>query len=238
MNSISDCIKTAGVLQRPAITNHENLRQMTATPITTNFDYHDLLQKVSKAGKDTFGRDFMIEDVDRPVITRLLCYFLKDEGVAAAEKIDLHKGLLLMGPVGCGKSSLMKIMSNYCSFADRPTFRACNEVVLDFNNRGYACINQYTKHSFMSYTSVPRVFCFDDLGTEGMGYHFGCSTNVMGEILLSRYNYFVARRMITHITTNMDSSGLEAIYGPVLCSRMREMFNQITFSNTSKDKRQ
>ncbi|WP_343694000.1 AAA family ATPase [Chitinophaga sp.] len=208
--------------------------KITASP----YDYHDLLQRVSKTGKDLFGRDFVIEDVDKPVVTRLLCYFLKDEAIAAAEGISLRKGVLLMGPVGCGKTALMKIMSNYCSSAERPVFRACNEVVFDFNNKGYESLNQYTKNSFFSYSSVPRVYCFDDLGAEAMGYHFGSSSNVLTEILLSRYNHFVSRGMLTHLTTSMTSTELEGIYGKSICSRIREMFNQIKFNNASRDKRQ
>lgn len=211
---------------------------MTAKITASPYDYHDLLQKVSKAGKDLFGRDFVIEDVDKPVVTRLLCYFLKDEPIAESEGISLRKGLLLMGPVGCGKTALMKIMSNYCSFSDRPSFRACHEIVSDFNNKGYESLNQYTKHSFFSYTAVPRVYCFDDLGAERTGYHYGCSLNVMTDILLSRYNHFVSRGMLTHLTTSMTSTELEEMYGKRICSRIREMFNQIKFNNVSRDKRQ
>lgn len=217
--------------------NLESFTPMTTKTTVTPYDYHFMLQRVAAVGKDMFGRDFTIEDVDKPVITRLLCYFLKDEEVAKAESIDLKKGLLLMGPVGCGKTALMKIMSNYCASGDRPVFRSCNEIVIEFNYKGYESIEQYTKGAVQTYYRVPRVFCFDDLGLEGMGNHFGSSSNVMGEILLSRYNYFISRHMITHITTNLNSVELDAIYGNRICSRMREMFNQIVFSNSSTDKR-
>ncbi|OMP78203.1 hypothetical protein [[Flexibacter] sp. ATCC 35208] len=219
------------------MTNPENSTPTTTKPTPTPYDYHYLLQYVSSIGKDMYGRDYTIADIDKPIISRLLCYFLKDREVAAAEKIDLQKGILLMGPVGCGKSSIMKIMNNFCPAPDKPVFHSCNEIAIDFNTKGYETILKYTKGSFFPYTSIPRVHCFDDLGLEPPGYYYGNNSNVMAEILLSRYNYFTSCDMITHITTNLNTSELEAIYGNRIRSRMREMFNQIIFSNTSPDKR-
>lgn len=45
---------------------------------------------------------FTIAEIDQPVILRLLAYFLKDKIVAKSEGIDLQKGILAMGPIGCG----------------------------------------------------------------------------------------------------------------------------------------
>jgi len=59
----------------------------------------------------------------------------------------------------------------------------------------------------------------------------------MAEILLNRYDFFVSKRMLTHITTNLSASELESIYGNRIRSRMREMFNLIAFERDAKDKR-
>jgi DNA replication protein DnaC len=60
----------------------------------------------------------------------------------------------------------------------------------------------------------------------------------MGEILLSRYDHFTQRKMMTHLTTNLTATELEGLYGNRLRSRMREMFNLISFDRHSGDKRQ
>lgn len=200
-------------------------------------DYDQLLGHVLKMGQAIYGKEFAITEVDKPVILRLLAYFCRDEEVAASEGIDLQKGILLMGPVGCGKTAIMKLMSEFCTTQERPVFRSCNSITIDFNIKGYDAVLQYTRGAFFPYTAIPHVHCFDDLGLEGPGYHYGNSSNVMAEILLSRYNYFISHHMITHITTNLNSTELEAIYGNRIRSRMREMFNQIIFNNTSTDKR-
>jgi len=59
----------------------------------------------------------------------------------------------------------------------------------------------------------------------------------MAEILLSRYDLFITQKLITHLTTNLNSSEIEQIYGDRVRSRMREMFNLVSFSNDAKDKR-
>jgi len=64
----------------------------------------------------------------------------------------------------------------------------------------------------------------------------------MGEILLSRYDLFTqtghSQRIKTHITTNLNAEELEKRYGNRVRSRMRTMFNLISFDKNSKDKRQ
>ena len=67
--------------------------------------------------------------------------------------------------------------------------------------------------------------------------YYGNDANIMAEILLSRYDLFIRQGMLTHATTNLSASELEAIYGNRLRSRMREMFNLIAYDKDSKDKR-
>ena len=92
-------------------------------------------------------------------------------------------------------------------------------------------------------------FCFDDLGVEPTGRHFGQDINVMGEILLSRYDLLVpsdgnvtrglskGKRIFTHCTTNLNAHEIEARYGSRVRSRMRQLFNLIPFDERSVDKR-
>jgi hypothetical protein len=43
--------------------------------------------------------------------------------------------------------------------------------------------------------------------------------------------------MLTHLTTNLNSNDIEALYGIRVRSRMREMFNLIPYGSNAKDKR-
>ena len=84
---------------------------------------------------------------------------------------------------------------------------------------------------------LPKIYCFDDLGAEQSLKYYGNECNVMGEILLSRYEYFVSNDMLTHITTNLSSPEIENTYGMRVRSRLRETMNLISFASTSSDKR-
>ncbi len=59
----------------------------------------------------------------------------------------------------------------------------------------------------------------------------------MAEIILTRYDLFKEKGLITHITTNISSSEIESQYGNRLRFRMREMFNMFGYEETSRDKR-
>lgn len=59
----------------------------------------------------------------------------------------------------------------------------------------------------------------------------------MAEIILSRYDSFIHEKSLTHVTTNLSASELEACYGDRVRSRMRQMFNLIAFDRETKDKR-
>jgi hypothetical protein len=101
-------------------------------------------------------------------------------------------------------------------------------ITFAFNNIGYKTIQEYGNNNF---------YCFDDLGVETTGRYFGKDCNVMGEILLSRYDLFLQRKIRTHATTNLNAQELEERYGNRVRSRMRQLFNLIAFDKESVDKR-
>jgi len=106
---------------------------------------------------------------------------------------------------------------------------------LEFIQDGYQIIHKYSKGKL--YEFEPKTICFDDLGTESNLKYYGNECNVMAEILLSRYDVYIAKRIQTHITTNLSASEIESQYGNRVRSRMRELFNLIAYDNNSKDKR-
>ena len=153
--------------------------------------------------------------------------------------INLHKGILLTGPIGCGKTSLMSLMRLLVPQPHRFGIKSCREITFDFIKDGYEVIQRYGSHSY-THTSAqpqPHTICFDDLGAESTFKYYGNQCNVMGEILLSRYDHFNSNHMLTHATTNLSASELEDYYGNRVRSRMREMFNLIAFDSAAKGKR-
>ncbi len=138
------------------------------------------------------------------------------------------KERLLSGPVGCGKTSLMKLLPNLVPTQRKYAVMPCRNIVFAFNHLGYKTIEDYGESG---------VFCFDDMGVEPIGRHYGKDCNVIGEILLSRYELFLHTPLKTHGTTNLNADELEEKYGERVRSRMRELFNLIAFEQNTPDKR-
>jgi DNA replication protein DnaC len=193
------------------------------------YDFKACLEYLQAKGKAKYGEEFALRKEDFTLIRKILCYAIRDEEACQKYEIDFHKGILLLGPVGCGKTSLMTLIRDFFPTSFRPILKSTRQVSYEFIKEGYEIIDQYGK-------SV-KVFCFDDLGVESSLKHYGNECNTMAEILLSRYDQFIQFGTITHVTTNLNSVELEKMYGVRVRSRLREMFNLITFPKETQDKR-
>ena len=193
------------------------------------YDFKACLEYIQAKGKAKYGEEFALRKEDFTLIRKILCYAIRDEEACQKYEIDFHKGILLLGPVGCGKTSLMTLIREFFPTSFRPILKSTRQVSYEFIKEGYEIIDQYGKSE--------KVFCFDDLGVESSLKHYGNECNTMGEILLSRYDQFIKFGTITHVTTNLNSVELEKMYGVRVRSRLREMFNLITFPKETQDKR-
>jgi energy-coupling factor transporter ATP-binding protein EcfA2 len=202
-------------------------------------DFDECITFLNEKGKSIFGDAFVVDSADYEIIFKVLVYTIRDVHNAQRLNIDLSKGLLLSGPVGCGKTSLMKLINLVYPPKERYLIKSCREVSYDFISNGYSALNNYSHLSYVyrEGQKVPRTWCFDDLGTENTLKYFGNDCNVMVEVLLSRYDLFIENGMKTHLTTNLTAKEIEDIYGNRVRSRLREMFNLISFDMSSRDKR-
>jgi hypothetical protein len=199
------------------------------------YDFKKCLAFLETKGRQQYGNEFRIHQEDRQIIYKLLIYFIRDKEMAAKLNLNLDKGILLSGPVGCGKTTLMHLCKNFTQKTYDYTVKPCREVAFDFAEKGYESLNKYITKPQSQQRLSP--YCFDDMGTEQNIRYFGNDCNVMAEILLSRYDHFIDNKTITHLTTNLSASEIETYYGNRVRSRMRAMFNLIAFDAGTRDKR-
>jgi len=146
------------------------------------------------------------------------------------------KGVMLMGNIGCGKTTLLKGFGYLVGLFQQPpkklevipTYRITSE----YNQEGDVIFGTTSEYGFNPGFLVQGTLLFDDLGSEAIGNHFGRSCNVMEEVLLRRYD----TKAKTHCTTNLDAAALKKLYGPRVASRLKEMFIQIHLKGDDRRK--
>ncbi|WP_207536163.1 hypothetical protein [Desertivirga arenae] len=69
-------------------------------------EFDDLASYLEQKGKELLGDHFRLFHEDYDILFRILVYLFKDQYHADLLNIDLKKGLLLTGPIGCGKHPL------------------------------------------------------------------------------------------------------------------------------------
>ena len=198
-------------------------------------NYSEVIAWIEKKGIELYGNKFKIIASDHYIINKLIAYFLKDEKTCNELNIDLNKGILLTGPIGCGKTTLMNLMKHLAQPNNKFSVKPCRDISFEFIQDGYIIIHKYSIGK--PYQFEPRNYCFDDLGTENNLKYFGNECNVIAEILLNRYDLFISKKLQTHITTNLSAIEIEKNYGNRVRSRLREMVNLIAYDKTTPDKR-
>lgn len=170
-------------------------------------------------------------DAHAAKIKNLCCYFAND----ARGKLDLNKGILLVGNIGNGKTSLMRFFSTNQLYGFR--IERALDIASDYKTVGESAVKAYSSNSKVSqniYGLEDYGYCFDDIGTEEIpAQHYGEKKNVFAEILLSRYDNHLTPFNSTHATTNKDLTEIETIYGSRVYDRMKEMFNIVIFDHGS-----
>lgn len=184
---------------------------------------------------DLFAMKMIVDEDNRKIVVNLCYYFANDSKFEG----DLNKGLFLYGPVGVGKTSIMKFFIKNQRYSYR--MESCRDVESNFAATGEDYIKRCSGNLDVAINSDPFGhkqigFCFDDLGTESNGKFYGKEKNVMTEILLNRYDSglpFIS----THVTTNLTADNIKQQYGSRVTDRIRQMFNVIEFGANVKSRR-
>ncbi len=165
-------------------------------------------------------------------VSEIMKYFI-GEGT-----LDKNKGLLLIGEVGCGKTTIMNI------FKHNPkncyAVKSSREIASLYASEGHGVVSKYSKPLVQTF---PEMFwgqtslglCLDDMGTESIKKNYGNGLNVVEELVL---NWYDSRKFnMLHATTNLGYDDLKEAYGVRVVDRLTEMMNVIKFSAKETSKR-
>ena len=188
------------------------------------------------------GIDFQFTEENKDVIRRLTAYFfglpgydlyVDDRWVSITNNLDLSKGIFLFGPIGCGKTFLMKVFQTaiYAAGLFDRTFKMkfLPELISEVKaGQNLKLIDRYYK----------EVRCFDDVGYgDANPKVFGNSVNILQEIINHRYQQYESKKLITHFTSNLPVQsaqdgdrlleGLDKRIDERCISRISKMFNLV-----------
>lgn len=212
-------------------------------PTLDKVSFRDIVLRIgnARAADKAWPEQFNIDDQNRGIINTLGMYFTEDSDFLKADpSFSFNKGILLIGPIGCGKTELMRI----CNENPKLSYSQhdCQDIVDQYSTKeiGPAVFDEYGKNPVNS--SREKYFgqqqlgrFFDDLGAEPLGKHMGNERNVMGEIIQIRHKKYP--HYFTHFTSNLEMADLEAFYGARVADRLREMCNVIEYPSTAKSRR-
>lgn len=174
-------------------------------------------------------------DFNKSIYKKLAAYAANDLNSMENLGLDPKKGLLLMGPVGCGKSESMIFLGKVM----RPGFKheRIHNIVTAYNLNGDAGSVPRIKGPKRPNSHIYADMYIDDLGTERTGSFFGAKAELGTDLILTRYQFFKEDNTKTHFTTNLFPEDLTASYQPICTSRLREMCNTIYYSEEAPDLR-
>jgi hypothetical protein len=232
LNPIICTLDTQKTMTNRCTTFEETFEVIATTRI---YNFNKCVAFITYQGKKKFGQAFKIYESDLSVLHQLLVYAIKDEKSAAALNVDLSKGILLSGKNGCGKTAIMHLLKPFLPPKFDYKIKTCREVSFEFAKKGSEALEIYTQKT----NNQNRLtgYCFDDFGTEQQIKHFGNDSNVVAKIILNRYEQFVENKIVTHLTTNLSMLEIEKLYGSMVSTKIKQMFNVISFNSDTIDKR-
>ncbi|NLG02384.1 MAG: hypothetical protein GX567_00890 [Clostridia bacterium] len=185
--------------------------------------------------------DFNLTPEEEKIYRNGVMYFAGDPQC----EWSLNKGLYICGKIGVGKTTFFKILNTLnkaVGSGSDNSFRkyTSTELADGFEKKGFEYFENLGYINSFGYSVngvAPTHLLLDDLGqSSNIVNHFGTTTNIVSEFIQRRYNVFIDRYKLTHISTNIEPSEIKEAYGEFIASRMREMFNIIIYPGIDRRK--
>lgn len=188
------------------------------------------------------GKKFIVDEHNRDVLKFLMLYFNNSPlalNVFPDAHFSLDKNIMLVGPVGTGKTLIMDVMKMYLSLIHSPLeYKVFSQTqMLNYfklhNNIDFFTFNTTDSRAF---EGKPFHVCLNDIGLKTQKFYSNDTELIIEEFLYARYEIWEQQYKRTHITTNLDSKDIEELFndGHNRLSDRFKMFNVIPVLGESR----
>lgn len=202
----------------------ERQRKSWKYPDLKEEDFLKLMQHFGKLHIEErrADNDFLIDSNNHKIIQQLYFYLTEDRKNC---KLDLYRGIYLMGPFGCGKTILMRTFLDVQDYVTHHITTCIHSKML-FDLISAKGINEL---------STKPIF-IDDVGRENLeDIEYGKKVKPFTDLMAIRYE----NGALTFATSNfmiesLSGDGNNKGYGKYITSRMEEMFNVVKLEGGSR----
>ena len=187
----------------------------------------DLFRTIIAGELARTGRRPYFTGADSRVIRGLLQWFIRDP----TGPYDLHRGIYLHGPVGVGKSLIMKCLKIMVAnvpiqpsrFDIAPTKGLLADIAIEKN---FSALAKFKR----------GVWLQEDLMDEkrGESASYAERLDVMDWLLTERAILYVDQGLCTHVTSNLGRDNVEKFYGTRIADRFDELVQFVELTGHSK----
>lgn len=189
-----------------------------------------VMSKLAQLTKDSPAGKWVPDEYNRQVLSDLLKYFEGDE----TGKYNPRKGIFLYGPVGAGKTTILRAFLSLPWqdthvddwLNNRTKVISCLDVIANLERQGSG---EDVEERYLT-----GAYLFDDIGSEPpFKYAKPGAKPRMGSLLERRY---MRGKGITHFTSNLTPKLISDVYGKRVGDRIDEMCNFVLLKGDSKRK--
>jgi len=183
------------------------------------------------------GKEFIIDDHNRRAVEQIVAYINRSPTFEGS----LQKGICLAGPMGTGKTQLMRVMQKLMTDIEPFGIVSLVSMASYYNQKeigeiALSDIKRVSVQSFVGYRL--NHICGNDLGRENPeSINMGAREDVRARFIYERYDLFQMHKVKTHFTNNFEErSDFEERYGNLNYDRIKEMCNIIFLNGESRRK--
>lgn len=175
-------------------------------------------------------KEYIFNETNKEIFNNLFHYFNN----SIETNYNLNKGIALIGSIGSGKTTIMRIFQKYIHLfpeIHENCYRitSMNEILSNImDNKNDILTYNMTLDSRGGSFKNPLNICINEFGAiENIKIYGSDAMKIFENFMMIRYEIFQEYGKKTHITSNLIGKQLQDIFNHILIDRFNEMFEMI-----------